>query len=144
MSYLKIFKLNVMKRFMFLIFAVAFAGIIYAQQEGPAISWKATVHDFGTFKEEAGIQTATFEFVNTGNAPLYLTNVKASCGCTTPEWSKEPIQPGGKGYVKAAYNPANRPGKFNKSITVTTNETTQPTSVLYIKGEVIPKEQQAN
>lgn len=133
-----------MKKLLLIVVVFAFAGALFAQQEGPAISWKSTVHDFGTFKEEAGIQTATFEFVNTGNAPLYITNVKASCGCTAAEYTKEPIQPGAKGYVKAAYNPANRPGKFNKSITVTTNETPQPTSVLYIKGEVIPKEQTQN
>jgi len=115
-----------------------FASAVFAQQEGPAISWDKTVHDFGVFKEEAGIQTAKFDFVNTGNAPLYLTNVKASCGCTATDYTKEPIQPGAKGYVTASYNPANRPGKFNKSITVTTNEF-QPTSVIRITGEVIPK-----
>jgi len=127
-----------MKRIAFLVLAIAFSTAIFAQQSGPTISWTDTVHDFGTFKEEAGMQTAKFEFVNTGNEPLYITNVKASCGCTATEYSKEPVQPSGKGYVIASYNPANRPGKFNKSITVTTNEF-QPTSVLRITGEVIPK-----
>jgi hypothetical protein len=127
-----------MKKILLFAFAIAFSAVIYAQQEGPTISWTTTVHDFGVFKEEAGLQTAKFEFVNTGNAPLFITNVKASCGCTTPEWTKEPVQPGAKGYVTATYNPANRPGKFNKSITVTTNEF-QPTSVIRIEGEVIPK-----
>lgn len=114
-----------------------FSTMVFAQQSGPAISWDKTVHDFGKFKESDGKVVATFEFVNTGNETLYITNVKASCGCTSPEWSKEPVQPGSKGYVKAAYNPAKRPGKFNKSITVTTNEF-QPTSVLRIMGEVDP------
>ena len=132
-----------MKRILFLVFSIALSTAIFAQQEGPAISWTQTVHDFGIFKEEAGVQTATFEFVNTGNAPLFITNVKASCGCTSPEWSKEPVQPGSKGYVKAAYNPAGRPGKFNKSITVTTNEF-QPTSVLRITGDVTPKQASTN
>lgn len=127
-----------MKSLVLLVFTIAFTTAVFAQQEGPTISWVETVHDFGTFNEEAGLQKATFEFVNTGNAPLYITNVKASCGCTATEYSKEPVQPGGKGYVTAAYNPANRPGKFNKSITVTTNEF-QPTSVVRITGEVIPK-----
>ncbi|HNQ69242.1 MAG TPA: DUF1573 domain-containing protein [Bacteroidales bacterium] len=127
-----------MKRLIFLVFTIAFSTAIFAQQSGPAISWENTVHDFGTFKEEDGLQKAKFEFVNTGNEPLYITNVKASCGCTATEYSKEPVQPGGKGYVIAAYNPANRPGKFNKSITVTTNEF-QPTSVLRITGDVTPK-----
>lgn len=130
-----------MKKILLIIGIVAISTLVFAQQNGPAISWDKTVHDFGTFNEADGSVTATFEFVNTGNEPLFITNVKASCGCTSPEWSKEPVQPGGKGYVKAAYNPAKRPGKFNKSITVTTNEF-QPTSVLRIMGEVIPIAQQ--
>lgn len=126
-----------MKKILLFIGIVAISTLVFAQQNGPAISWDKTVHDFGTFNEADGVVTATFEFVNTGNEPLFITNVKASCGCTSPEWSKEPVQPGAKGYVKAAYNPAKRPGKFNKSVTVTTNEF-QPTSVLRIMGEVIP------
>lgn len=126
-----------MKRFFLLTLAIVFSGIMMAQQSGPAISWAKTVHDFGTFKEEAGVQTAIFEFTNTGDEPLFLTNVKASCGCTATDYTKEPIQPGAKGYVKASYNPKNRPGKFTKQITVTTNEF-QPTSIVRIMGEVIP------
>jgi formylmethanofuran:tetrahydromethanopterin formyltransferase len=126
-----------MKRILFFVFAIAFSTAIFAQQTGPAISWEETVFDFGTFKEEAGQQVHKFVFVNTGNEPLFLTNVKASCGCTATEYSKEPIQPGAKGYVTATYNPKGRPGKFNKSITVTSNEF-QPTSVIRITGEVIP------
>lgn len=132
-----------MKKILLFAVSVVFSTMIFAQQSGPAISWDVTVHDFEVITEEGGLQTATFEFVNTGNEPLYITNVKASCGCTTPEWSKEPVQPGEKGYVKAAYNPSKRPGKFNKSITVTTNEF-QPTSVLRIMGEVTPKAQTVN
>ncbi len=126
-----------MRRILFLVFAVAFSTAIFAQQSGPAISWTDNVHDFGTFKEEVGLQTYKFEFINTGNEPLFITNVKASCGCTATDYSKEPVQPGGKGFVSATYNPKGRPGKFNKSITVTSNEF-QPTSVIRITGEVIP------
>lgn len=126
-----------MKRILFLVLAVAFSAAVFAQQSGPAISWTETSHDFGTFKEEVGLQTYKFEFVNTGNEALYLTNVKASCGCTATDYTKEPVQPGAKGFVTATYNPKGRPGKFNKSITVTSNEF-QPTSVLRISGEVIP------
>ena len=130
-----------MKKILLFISIVTLSTMIYAQQSGPAVSWDKTVHDFGKFDESGGKVVATFEFVNTGNETVYITNVKASCGCTSPEWSKEPVQPGAKGYVKAAYNPSKRPGKFNKSITVTTNEF-QPTSVLRIMGEVNPMEQQ--
>ena len=127
-----------MKKVLLFAVVVLFSTTIFAQQDGPAISWDKTVHDFKTFKEEAGLQVATFEFVNTGNSTLYITKVKASCGCTATDYTKAPIQPGGKGYVKATYNPRKRPGKFNKSITVTTNEF-QPTSVLRIMGVVTSK-----
>ncbi len=112
---------------------------VFAQTKKPDISWEKTAHNFGQFKEEAGLQTAVFEFTNVGQEPLYLTNVKASCGCTATEYSKEPIAQGQKGYVKASYNPQNRPGKFNKTITVTSNCET-PTTILTISGEVIPRE----
>jgi hypothetical protein len=96
-------------------------------------------HDFGTFKEEAGRQTYDFVISNTGTQPLIIQNVVASCGCTTPDWTKQPIPAGGKGKVTAIYDPKDRPGAFNKTLTVYTN--TQPeTSVLTIKGEVTPHE----
>lgn len=126
-----------MKRIVLLTLALVFSVMMMAQQSEPAISWAKTVHDFGTFNEADGIQTAIFEFTNTGDKPLFLTNVKASCGCTATDYTKEPVQPGAKGYVKASYNPKNRPGKFTKQITVTTNEF-QPTSIVRITGEVIP------
>lgn len=131
-----------MKKNILLVVTLFISAIVFAQQSGPSASWTETTYDFGTFKEEDGTQTHTFEFVNTGNEPLYLTSVKASCGCTAVDYTKEPIQPGGKGYVKAAYNPANRPNRFNKSITVTTNETQAPT-MLRIMGNVIAKGTQA-
>lgn len=126
-----------MKRIVLLTLVLVISGMMMAQQSEPAISWAKTVHDFGTFNEADGVQTAIFEFTNTGDKPLFLTNVKASCGCTATDYTKEPVQPGAKGYVKASYNPKNRPGKFTKQITVTTNEF-QPTSIVRITGEVIP------
>ncbi len=110
-----------------------------AQQKGAAISWDKTSHDFGTFKEEAGKQTATFIFKNTGNENLVITNVRSSCGCTSPDWTKTPVKPGEEGYVKATYDPRNRPNKFNKSVTVTTNAN-PPTTILRITGNVTPRE----
>ncbi|MDR2009662.1 MAG: DUF1573 domain-containing protein [Bacteroidales bacterium] len=127
-----------MKKILLFAVAVCFSVALFSQQSGPSISWEKVVHDFGTFNEDAGVQSYTFDFVNTGNEPLYITNVKPSCGCTGVDYSKEPIQPGGKGFVTAGYNPDKRPGKFNKSINVTTNEF-QPTSVLRIMGEVTPR-----
>lgn len=95
--------------------------------------------DFGTITE--GIQaTHEFEFINTGKEPLIISNVRASCGCTTPSWTKEPVAPGAKGNIKAIYNSAGRPGNFSKAITVTSNSKT-PTKVLYIKGNVEKQDQ---
>src|SRR5512133_2211901 len=98
-----------------------------------------TQHDFGTFKEEAGRQTFDFYVTNTGSQPLVIQNVVASCGCTTPEWTRQPIPSGGKGKVTAIYDPKDRPGAFNKTLSVYTN-TKPEVTVLTIKGEVIPHE----
>ncbi|MDR2835383.1 MAG: DUF1573 domain-containing protein [Bacteroidales bacterium] len=105
----------------------------------PIISWEKTKHDFGTFKEETGLQTVVFNFTNTGNKPLVLTEVKPSCGCTATTYSQEPIQPGAKGYVNATFDPKNRPNEFIKNINVTSN-TEKPTTILTIEGKVIPRE----
>ncbi len=128
-----------MKKIIFAFIALLIAVAVSAQTKQPQISWDKTTHNFGVFKEEAGLQTAIFEFTNVGEEPLVLTNVKASCGCTATDYTKEPIQKGKKGFVKASYNPQNRPGKFNKSITVTTN-CEAPTTILTISGEVTPRE----
>jgi len=128
-----------MKRTVLLFGAILFAVGVFAQTQQPTISWDKNSHNFGLFKEEAGPQAATFTFTNTGSTPLYITNVKASCGCTATDYTKEPVEPGAKGFVKATYDPKNRPGKFNKSITVTSN-TESPTTLLRIEGEVTPRE----
>ena len=112
--------------------------LLSAQTKDANISFDNEVHDFGTIEEVKGKVTYSFEFTNTGGTPLLISQVRPSCGCTTPEWSREPILPGKKGYVAATYDPANRPGPFNKSITVVTNAN-PPTKVLRITGDVTPK-----
>jgi len=97
------------------------------------------VHDFGDIPEGPPV-SHTFEFVNTGDQPLIITNASPSCGCTTPDWTKTPVPPKGKGFIKATYNTEGRPGSFNKSITITSNGI-EPTKVIFIKGNVIPKSQ---
>ncbi|MFL5729311.1 MAG: DUF1573 domain-containing protein, partial [Cytophagaceae bacterium] len=95
-------------------------------------------HDFGSVKEEAGSVTTDFNFTNTGSVPLIISNVKASCGCTTPDWTKDPVLPGKTGFIRAVYSTTNRPGPFNKSLTITAN--TEPsTTTLFISGTVVPK-----
>jgi hypothetical protein len=89
-------------------------------------------HDFGTIAEGPAGEYE-FEFKNTGKEPLTIETVHASCGCTTPSYSKEPIAPGKSGKIKASYNTVGRPGAFTKSITVTSNAGTK---VLTIRGTV--------
>jgi hypothetical protein len=99
----------------------------------PKIEFKELTHDFGSFQESAGVQTTKFEFTNTGTVPLVLSAVRASCGCTTPTWTREPIAPGKSGSIEVSYNPAGRPGMFTKTVTVTSNAET-PNVNLTIQG----------
>lgn len=99
--------------------------------------FEKTQHDFGTI-EEGTQATIQFKFVNKGNADALITSVKASCGCTTPKWTKEPIPPGGEGFITAIYNSRGRPGNFVKTITVKSNSE-NGTDHLTIKGYVKTK-----
>lgn len=100
------------------------------------LEFKEKEYDFGTIKEEGGRVSHIFEFENKGQSPVIINSVQASCGCTTPEWTKEPILPNKIGRVKATYNPINRPGKFLKTVTVKTNSGVEN---LIIKGMVTPR-----
>lgn len=120
-----------------LLFAISF-NYLFALDDGPSLKYEQEVHDFGKIQESDGAVSFTFKFINEGNTPLVIQNVRPSCGCTTPDWSKEPVMPGKTGFIKAVFNPSNRPGAFNKSLTVTSN--TEPAVTrLYIKGIVEPK-----
>jgi len=106
--------------------------------EKSKITFEKLQHNFGAFKEDLGPQTVSFNFKNEGKVPLILNNVQASCGCTTPEWTREPVAPGAKGIIKVSYDPRNRPGVFNKTIRVTSNAENSDV-VLTILGEVTPR-----
>ena len=101
------------------------------------ITFKEISYNFGTIKESKGPVTHKFEFTNTGNKPLILTNVTASCGCTRPEYPTKPIKPGKKGKIKVTFSPVGRAGAFKKTIKVKTNGR-EPRSVLQIQGTIIP------
>jgi len=128
-----------MKKSFVLLLAVliAFPIINFAQDAKAKITFEKMQHNFGTFKEELGIQSVAFNFKNEGKVPLILNNVQASCGCTTPEWTREPVAPGASGLIKVSYDPRNRPGVFNKTIRVSSNAE-NPDVVLTISGEVTP------
>lgn len=99
------------------------------------IAFEKLQHNYGTFKEELGVQTVSFNFKNDGMVPLIINNVQASCGCTSPEWTRQPIAPGATGLIKVSYDPRNRPGVFNKTIRVSSNAENSDV-VLTILGDV--------
>ncbi len=108
-------------------------------QQAEQISFEEMVHDFGVIKESDGAAEYEFKFINNGTEPITIINVKASCGCTTPGWTKEPVASGEAGYIKVKYNTKNRPGPFNKSLTVTTDLDGGQIIKLHIRGRVTPK-----
>ncbi len=97
-------------------------------------NWAATSFDFGQIKKNVPV-SHKFTFTNNGDSPLVVSSVQASCGCTVTEYSKDPIEPGGTGFVKATYNAANV-GAFNKTVTVNAN-TPEGVVQLSIKGTVV-------
>ena len=127
-----------MKRATLLILSVMLCSLMAFSKEKPGMAFEKTEHNFGTIKEEMGAVTTRFEFTNTGTTPLIIRRVSASCGCTTPGYTREPILPGKTGTISAKYSTVARPGTFNKSITVYTN-VPDTVYVLRIKGNVLPK-----
>jgi len=141
-----------MKKIILSISAILFVGMLSAQttqttqtvqavQEEPKteITFTSLEHNYGSIEYDAN-GTCEFEFTNTGKIALVLVDVKASCGCTAPEWSKEPIKPGDKGKIIVKYNTKNV-GPFQKTVRVLSNATVSPV-ILTIKGEVKPQAQQ--
>lgn len=94
--------------------------------------------DFGVIHEADGPVSHTFTLTNTGDKPLVLTSVRAACGCTKPEYSKEPVAPGKTVSIKVTYLPAGRPGEFNRDVIVKSNAKNSKRMVLKIAGTVIP------
>ena len=115
---------------------LAFAFTARAQA---VLQFETDNHDFGKVAEGT-MATYEFKFKNTGNQPAIIANVQASCGCTTPDWTKTPVLPGKYGIIKAMYSSAGRPGVFNKTVTVTSNAS-EPSKVLSIKGAVLTKDE---
>jgi len=121
---------------MMLMAVMSFNKAVAQIENGPKIDFTKETHDYGTIKYGAD-GSCSFEFKNTGNAPLIISNAKGSCGCTVAEWPKEPIAPGAKASIKVKYV-TKRPGAINKSVTITSNAVNEPTKVIRIKGNVLP------
>lgn len=109
--------------------------------DGPLPSFEFTdeEHDFGTINE-GDIVDHVFTFANNGDAPLIISSATASCGCTVPQWPKEPIPVGGSGEIKVQFNSRKKPGIQNKTVTITAN-TYPKISRLKIKANVIKGDQ---
>ena len=104
------------------------------------IKFEEMSYDFGTFSESSPIVTHEFTFTNVGDAPLVIHQAVASCGCTVPEYTQEPVLPGETGTIKVTYNGTGRyPGHFKKSVTVRTNGKTELLR-LYVEGNMTEKE----
>ena len=104
---------------------------------GAKIKFEKTEHDFGTINEGEIVETV-FSFKNSGKSELIITSAKGSCGCTVPEWPKEPIMPGEEGQIRVKFNSDKKPNLQQKTITLVTN-TEQGKEILKIKAQVIPK-----
>ena len=125
--------LSRMKTALLLLFALV-AAPAYAQGQ---MAFETESYEFGTF-DEGEIVTHTFAFTNAGDAPLTLTEVRTSCGCTTPAWTSTPVAPGEAGEVVVAYNSANRPGPFDKTVTLVADGAEPRGLTLRIRGRVVP------
>jgi len=101
-----------------------------------SIKFNEEEHSFGTVPEGPSV-SYDFEFKHIGKVPIIFSDVHGSCGCTVPEWPKEPIAPGAKGTIKVKYD-TKRSGTINKSVTISSNAVNEPEKVIRIKGEVGP------
>ena len=123
-----------MKQLVTILFIGLISLSVYAQEKVAKIEFKTDVIDYGTIEKGAdGVRI--FEFTNTGDAPLVISKVKASCGCTVPSKPNKPIMPGETGEIQVKYD-TDRVVPFRKTITVTSNAET-PNVALKIKGTVV-------
>ena len=123
----------------FLCLGLLFSMSVQAQDEKKAkIEFEEAKHDFGDITQ-GDVVEYTFKFKNTGTAPLVLTNVATTCGCTAPSWPREPIMPGESAQIQVKFNSTGKMGKQNKVITVYSNAENNPERVT-ITSNVLPKQ----
>jgi len=116
----------------------SFVGMTAQTAGGANLKLDKDVHDYGEI-EKGGDPYCEFTITNDGDEPLIISNAKGSCGCTVPEWSKEPVLPGESTVMKVKYD-TKRVGPINKSVTITSNAANEPTKVLRIRGKVLSPE----
>lgn len=103
---------------------------------GAKLKFDKMEHDFGVINEGDIVETV-FKFTNSGKSELIITSAKGSCGCTVPEWPKQPIMPGESGEIKVKFNSSNKPNLQQKQVTLVTN-TGNGKEVLVVKAQVTP------
>ena len=112
-----------------------------ASQGTPVFAFAQEQHDFGSINE--GVKAEhDFTFTNTGDAPLIISNAKGSCGCTVPQWPREPIAPGETGVIHVVFDSSGKPGMQTKQVTLNAN-TIPNSKVLTITAQVQPKAEEA-
>jgi hypothetical protein len=130
-----------MKKLGFLLTLFAFALVIQAnaqdQASGAVISFKETSIDFGDIVQGAKVEH-TFVLTNSGTAPLVISNVAATCGCTVPSWPKEPVAPGKSAEIKVSFNSAGKIGKQNSVVRIYSNAS-EPIEKVSLISNVLPK-----
>jgi len=115
------------------------AGQMVPDSEKPVLTFKEPLFRFKAVREGEEVMHS-FAFTNTGKSDLLISYASASCGCTVPEWPKDPIAPGESGVIKATFNTEGKQGKQNKKIVITANTKPELTEV-HLEGEVLPKQQ---
>ena len=131
-----------MKSLITMIFGVFVVFYAFAQEEettkeGPYITFQESAFDFGDIEQGDKVEHI-FAFENTGTAPLIITQVQTTCGCTAPEWPKQPIPPGESSEIKVIFNSAGKFGRQNKVISVISNSVA-PVNQVKITTNVLPK-----
>jgi hypothetical protein len=111
------------------------------EKGGPRLVFEKEREELGTLYTDA-LETfeKTIEFTNEGDAPLVLTNVRGCCGTRVTQWPRSPINPGEKGVINIVFRLAQRPHRVNRTVTVTSNDATSPSSIYRMVGEVVERE----
>ncbi len=138
-----------MKKYSILGVLVLIGSLAFAQEakqqtpavkvDGPVLTLEANTYDFGNITQGEVVERI-FKFKNTGNQPLIITNIQTSCGCTTPEWPRDPIMPGTSGEIKVGFNSAGKMNKQTKTLPILSNSITDAS--ITFTTEVIAKEPQ--
>lgn len=121
------------------LFTFSLSGQNIVSENGPAITWENTSHDFGDILQGEKVEHA-FQFTNTGTEPLVITNIEVTCGCTTPKgWPRDPVKPGDRAEILISFNSSGKYGRQNKVVTVISNAVNADARQLTFSTNVLDK-----